>query len=132
MGTLREVWIAVVGADAARHSTPLRRTRAGVVTVACVDGMWAQELDYRHDELLVAVQREAPGVRVSRLRFAVSASAVHAPPREEEPARPVTPPGKSAKSAARQLTKGVGDTRLRDLLERAAAHGFERNQRRQK
>ena len=50
-GAAAAAWPDVVGAAAAAHSVPVRRTRAGVLTVACSSASWAQELTMRRDEL---------------------------------------------------------------------------------
>ncbi|MDH3724696.1 MAG: DUF721 domain-containing protein [Thermoleophilia bacterium] len=125
---LRERWPAVAGEEIARFSTPLRRSRAGVLTIACSDGTWAQELSARHDMLIDGLRREAPDIPLSRLRFSISESAARQPVVDDRPEPPPPPPGPAAKAAARRLVEGVEDERLREVLQRAAAQGLERRQ----
>jgi hypothetical protein len=110
-----------VGAAAAAHSTPLRRTRAGVLTVACSDAAWAHELRMRGHELLPRLAEACPGAEVAGLRFVVADHVA----REETPAAappPVPPaPTEAQRAAARAAAADLGDERLRDLIARAAA-----------
>ena len=129
IGALREAWQQVAGEQVARRSIPLRRSRAGVLTIACADAAWAQELAPRHDMLLDALRRAAPDVHLTRLRFSVSSKAT-SQPREPEPRPTAAPtPGRAAREAARRLAGQVSDDRLSELVERAASHGLERAER---
>ncbi|MEQ9335866.1 MAG: DUF721 domain-containing protein, partial [Miltoncostaeaceae bacterium] len=73
---LRPAWVASVGEAAARHSDPVRRSRAGVVSVACSSAMWAQELMARRDELIERLRAESGDTTIAGLRFAVADHAV--------------------------------------------------------
>jgi hypothetical protein len=126
IAALRERWPEVAGEQIARHSAPLRRSRAGVLTIACSDGTWAQELSARHDMLIEGLRREVPDVPLTRLRFSISESAGRRPAREERPDPPPRPPSAATREAARKLVEGVADDRLREVLERAAALGLQR------
>ncbi len=117
-------WPEAVGASAATRSLPIRRSRAGVVTVACAGASWAQELSARADLVLERLGALVPDAAPQALRFVV---ADHALPRPERPERPAAPrPGPADREAARRAAQEVGDPALRALLERAAAAGLAR------
>ncbi len=99
-----------------------------MLTIACSDGTWAQELSARHDMLIDGLRREAPDIPLSKLRFSISESATRQPSEDDRPPPPPPPPGAAAKQAAKRLVEGVEDDQLRELLERAAAQGLERRQ----
>jgi hypothetical protein len=124
LAALRAAWPTAAGPVAARQSTPLRRSRAGVVTIGCASAAWAQELAARSDVLLPRLARAVPGVSVVVLRFAV---ADHALPPEPTPA-PSAPPRPTAaeREAARRVGAGVERSDLRALIERAAAASLAR------
>lgn len=120
---LRTAWPDVAGADVARASTPQRRSRAGVLTIACIDGGWAQELSSRHDQLIDGLRRATPEITLTRLRFAVSTGALPvADDATTRESRTVRKPTADDLSRARALVEGVDDPDLRAALERAAAH----------
>lgn len=120
-GAAAAAWADVVGAAAAAHSVPVRRTRAGVLTVACSSGSWAQELTMRRDELLERLLARAPDTGVTALRFSVADHAMATLP-EAPPAPPPAPRPTPAQAAVgARAAEGLGDERLRDLVARAAA-----------
>lgn len=123
VGALARAWPAVVGEMAAGQSVPVRRSRAGVVSVACSSAAWAQELNARRDELAERLRQEAPGVSVDRLRFTVADHVmVVAPSVAEQPAAPAPPrPGAAERAAGERAAEGIGDDDIRRLVERAAA-----------
>ena len=114
-------WPDVVGRAAADHSVPVRRSRAGVVTVACSSASWAHELSARRAELAARLAERCPGVAVSGLRFAVADHAVGPPPAppREPPAPAVPSPGE--RDAAAAAATGIREPALRSLVVRAAA-----------
>jgi hypothetical protein len=120
LATLADAWAAAVGAEGATRSRPVRRTRAGVVTIACADASWAQELAARADLLLARLGAVPAGARPVALRFVVADHVLStpAPPRRDPPPRAPTP---EALDAARRVAAGVTDPELRAHLERAAA-----------
>jgi predicted nucleic acid-binding Zn ribbon protein len=111
-------WPDVVGRAAADHSVPVRRSRAGVLTVACSSAPWAHELSARRLELTAKLAEWAPEAAVAALRFAVADHVVPAP----SPARPA-PAAATPSAAERDLgaaaAAGVGEPALRDLVARA-------------
>ena len=121
-GAAAAAWADVVGSAAAAHSVPVRRTRAGVLTVACSSASWAQELTMRRDELRERLLARAPDTGVTALRFSVADHVMTGPPEAPPPPRPAPRPsrGRRARSGPR-AAEGVADERLRDLVARAAA-----------
>ncbi|MGD9696696.1 MAG: DciA family protein [Thermoleophilia bacterium] len=119
-GPAAAAWPRVVGEAAAAHSAPVRRTRAGVLTVACSSSAWAHELSMRRDELLALLTERCPEAEVSGLRFSVADHAL-APP-QPAPPRPAAPsPTAAQRAAARAEASAIADPALRDLVARAAA-----------
>ncbi len=116
-------WADVVGRAAADHSVPVRRSRAGVLTVACASASWAHELSARRVELAARLAERCPEAAVSALRFAVADHAVPAPAAPGPPPAPPPPPppGPAERDAGAAAAAGVREPALRDLVARAAA-----------
>ncbi len=115
-------WPDVVGRAAADHSVPVRRSRAGVVTVACSSASWAHELSARRAELAARLAERCPGVAVSGLRFAVADHAVRAAagaPAGAPGARRPEPGG--AGRGRRRRHRDRASPRCASLVARAAA-----------
>ncbi len=130
LAAVRAAWPEATGPGTVNHAYPIRRSRAGVVTVACADAVWAQELDMRTDELmqrLADIMGDADAV--AGLRFVVADHAIPAP--EQAPVRPepLPPPGPDSLARARAATEAIDDPELRDLVTRAAARSLERGDR---
>lgn len=123
-------WPAVVGADVARHSVPIRCTRAGVVTVACSDAAWAYELSARREDLTARLVAECPDAGIVGLRFAVADHALPVAPDEAPAPPPPPPPTPAQRAAAASAAAEVTDPVLRDLIERASAASAARQSRR--
>lgn len=122
MDTLAEAWAAVAGRDADR-SLPIRRTRNGVVTVACADAGTAQSVAARADILADALGI-ATGEPVRGIRAVVADHALPVrPPRRPDPP---APPGADARAVAEGIAASVDDEVLRDLIARAAAFSLQR------
>jgi hypothetical protein len=115
-----EAWRGVVGPAVADHTAPLRRSRAGVLTVACSSAAWAQELTMRREELVRMLAEAAPDAGVTGLRFSV---ADHVPAGEPPPPPPPPPPVPGARERALgdDAAAGIADPAVRDLVARAAA-----------
>jgi hypothetical protein len=101
-----------------------------VVTVACADAVWAQELDMRTDELMerMAALLDNPDA-VAGLRFVVADHAIPTPEEAPAPRVPLPPPDPAAVARARDATRAIEDPELRDLVTRAAARSLERGER---
>src|SRR5262245_52570223 len=100
-------WASAVGPAAAARSLPVRRSRAGVVTVACADAGWAQELAARAE--IVLGRLSALGANAPReLRFVVSEAALERLPAPSRP-RPAPRPSAADREAARRAAEGVAD-----------------------
>ena len=71
LAAVQAAWSAALGERLAAVATPVSE-RAGTLTVECVDGVWAQELDLMQDQLLERL-REALGERAPQtLKFRVA------------------------------------------------------------
>jgi predicted nucleic acid-binding Zn ribbon protein len=74
LAAVQAAWTEALGERLAAVATPVSE-RAGTLTVDCVDGVWAQELDLMQDQLLERL-REALGERAPEaLRFRVERGA---------------------------------------------------------
>jgi predicted nucleic acid-binding Zn ribbon protein len=71
LAAVQAAWAEALGERLAEVATPVSE-RAGTLTVDCVDGVWAQELDLMQEQLLDRL-REALGERAPEaLRFRVA------------------------------------------------------------
>lgn len=127
LSSVRAAWSDATGPGTVNHAYPIRRSRAGVVTVACSDAVWAHELGMREEEIAarLAAALGDPDA-VAGLRFVV---ADHAIPRvdDEAPPRPPLPdPGPEALRRARAATAHIDDPELRAVITRMAARAMER------
>lgn len=113
-------WAKAVAPAAARHSWPHRVTRAGVLTIACSDAGWAQELGANAESLGRALAEAVPDVPIQRLRFTVADRALHPSP-EQSNSPPVPKPGRAHLALATHAVEGVADEELRSALKRAIA-----------
>lgn len=123
IAALAGVWARVVGDAAGRYSEPVRRSRAGVVTIGCSSAAWAQELSARREELLERLRVAAPDAGVSGLRFAVADHVAGAAERigAPLPPRPAPAPAAADRAAGARAADGIGDERIRELIARLAA-----------
>jgi predicted nucleic acid-binding Zn ribbon protein len=70
LAAVQAAWTEALGERLAAVATPVSE-RAGTLTVECVDGVWAQELDLMQDQLLERL-REVLGERAPQaLKFRV-------------------------------------------------------------
>jgi hypothetical protein len=114
-------WPDVVGRAAADHSVPVRRSRAGVVTVACSSASWAHELSARRVDLAARLAERAPEARVAGLRFAVADHVVPAAPAAPRAAPPPAAPSAAERDLGTAAAADVSEPALRGLVARAAA-----------
>jgi hypothetical protein len=119
LARLQAGWQEIAGRQAAANSVVVRRSRAGLVSVACASAAWAQELDARRDVLRDRLGRLVPETPVAAIRFVVGDHVI--PGVGTERARPRVRPSAEEIAAARTAVADVSDPVLRDLLERAAA-----------
>ena len=119
LAVLQAAWKDVAGSQAAANSVVVRRSRAGVVSIACASGVWAQELDARRDLLTDQLVRVAPDLRVTGIRFVVGDHVIPVP----QTVRPRAVPAPTAQETAQaqKLFDEVTDADLRERLVRAAA-----------
>jgi hypothetical protein len=128
LASVRAVWPDATGPGTVNHAYPIRRSRAGVVTVACADAVWAQELDARSEQIeaLLADLLDDPSA-VAGLRFVVADHALPPPMPVPAPPRALPPPDPAAVRRAQDATRDIEDPALRDLVTRAAARALERD-----
>ena len=121
-GAAALAWPDVVGRAAAAHSVPVRRSRAGVLTVACSSASWAHELSARRAELAVRLAERCPEAGASTLRFTVADHVVPAAPPDPgpPPASPVVP-SPAERDVGAAAAADLREPALRDLVARAAA-----------
>ena len=122
-------WPDVVGRAAADHSVPVRRSRAGVLTVACSSAAWAHELSARRSELAARLAERCPDAGVLTLRFAVADHVVPAPAAPAPPARAPVAPSAAERDAGAAAAAGLREPALRDLVARATAAAAARRRR---
>ncbi len=118
LAALQTAWKGVAGPQAAANSVVVRRSRAGVISVACASAMWAQELDARRDLLTDQLVRAVPDVEVTGIRFVVGDHVIPAQPTRQ---RAVPAPTPQERAQAEKLFGEVTDAELRERLVRAAA-----------
>jgi predicted nucleic acid-binding Zn ribbon protein len=70
LGAVQAVWQQALGERLATVATPVSE-RDGTVTVECVDGVWAQELDLMQGTLLARLRDELGEGAPRGLRFRV-------------------------------------------------------------
>ena len=114
-------WPGVVGAAVAAHSAPMRRTRAGVVSVACSSASWAHELSARREELLARLAEACPDEGLTGLRFTVADHAFGGPGAAAPAPRLGPTPSAADRAAGAALAADVEDPQVRALIARAAA-----------
>lgn len=126
---IQDRWEEVAGAAVAAKARPVRRSQAGVVTVACADGVWAQTLSSQADQLLERLQAATPPDALTALRFVPDEHALRRAA-ETSPTPPSGPPPTPEQLAAAEgLVEGVTDPALKSLLARAAARAPSRKNR---
>lgn len=131
LSSVRASWPEATGPGTVNHAYPIRRSRAGVVTVACSDAVWAQEMDMRHDEIAMrlAALLDDPDA-VAGLRFVVADHAIPQVDPGPPPRRIPPPPDPDVVARAEEVTRDIDDPDLRALVTRAAARSLERDNRR--
>ena len=120
LSTLNAAWSEIAGRQAARQSVVVRRSRAGVVSVACASAMWAQELDARRDLLADRLTRMCPDIEITGLRFVVGDHAIPGDVPDVQKRVGAAPTQEEVAIAAEAMSQ-VSDPVLRELLKRAAA-----------
>jgi predicted nucleic acid-binding Zn ribbon protein len=75
LGAVQARWAEVVGERLAAVATPVSE-RGGTLTVECIDGVWAQELDLMQAQLLERLRAELGELAPEALRFRTGHSAL--------------------------------------------------------
>ena len=71
LAAVQAAWSTALGERLAGVATPVSE-RAGTLTVECVDGVWAQELDLMQEQLLQRLREELGERAPEALRFRVA------------------------------------------------------------
>jgi predicted nucleic acid-binding Zn ribbon protein len=71
LGAAQAAWAGLAGERLAAVARPIAE-RAGVLTIECVDTVWAQELDLMQDQLLERLRGELGDLAPRALRFRVA------------------------------------------------------------
>ena len=71
LAAVQAVWSAALGERLAEVATPVSE-RSGTLTVECVDGVWAQELDLMQEQLLQGLREQLGERAPDALRFRVA------------------------------------------------------------
>jgi predicted nucleic acid-binding Zn ribbon protein len=71
LAAVQAAWSTALGERLAEVATPVSE-RAGTLTVECVDGVWAQELDLMQEQLLQRLREELGERAPEALRFRVA------------------------------------------------------------
>ncbi|MBM3634968.1 MAG: DUF721 domain-containing protein [Actinobacteria bacterium] len=128
LASVRAAWPEATGPGTVNHAYPIRRSRVGVVTIACADAVWAQELEARAEqleEILTGIIGDPSAV--AGLRFVIADHALPAAGPEPPRRGPLPPPDPSAMKRAEAVTRDIEDPALREVVTRAAARALERD-----
>ncbi len=120
VAALARAWAELVGPQAAAQSVVVRRSRAGVVTIACAGSPWAQQLDSLRDGWTDSLAAACPDIPVTGVRFVVADHVLTPPDVLPAPRREVHPTATELAAAA-DRTPPMDDEALRELLVRAQA-----------
>jgi predicted nucleic acid-binding Zn ribbon protein len=71
LAAVQAAWSAALGERLAEVATPVSE-RSGTLTVECVDGVWAQELDLMQEQLLRRLREELGERAPETLKFRVA------------------------------------------------------------
>jgi len=109
-------WAEVVDAETAAHSRPGKIT-AGVLWVEAESPVWMQELQYRREEILAALNSRLRHARIKEIRFRLpDPKNAAGQPESEPPAVGFFPPDPAALTAFTQLAAAVKDQNCRQAL----------------
>jgi predicted nucleic acid-binding Zn ribbon protein len=73
LAAVQATWSQVVGERLAAAAQPVSE-RAGTLTIECVDGVWAQELDLMQEQLLGRLREELGARAPEALKFRVNSA----------------------------------------------------------
>lgn len=115
---VQQAWLDLVGPQVGAQSVVVRRSRAGVVSIACAGSSWAQELNGRREHWTAELARRCAPLSVTGVRFVVGDHVIPPPPPGQ---RDPIVPTRAELAAAEAQTPQIDDPTLRDLLIRAQA-----------
>jgi len=112
-------WEKSVPERVVENARPVKFER-GVLTIHAKNSVWASELSYLQEQVLRAVQKRVPELRVMKIMVRVGELPPRPPKiREFVPLPPSVPLAKLPEELARELAR-VGNDELRDRIEKAA------------
>ncbi|HBT97669.1 MAG TPA: hypothetical protein DEB25_08595 [Desulfobulbaceae bacterium] len=108
-------WPEVIDAETAAHSRPAKIT-AGVLWVEAENPAWMQQLQYRRDDMLAALNSRLSHARIREIRLRLPDKSAAAAPEEKSPAVRFLPPDPAAFADFTQLAAAVKDPACRQAL----------------
>ena len=117
---LRAHWAAIVGADLARKTSPLR-LQGGTLWIAAVDSSWAYQLQFLSGELLQSVRVFLDASDIADLRFRAAPLPSCESPRRETPPACVPLDSLPVSPALELAASAIADPALRAAFVRAVA-----------
>jgi hypothetical protein len=117
IGRIADAWPAAVGEQIARNAWPARFARDGTLHVNTSSSAWAFELQQLEPE----VRRKLGALAPSKLRFKPGPLPEPLTTIEAQLSHTAPAPSADDRHRADELTQGIEDEKLRNLVARAAA-----------
>jgi len=108
-------WSQVIDAEIAAHCRPGKIT-AGVLWVEVENPVWMQQLQYRRDDMLAAVNSRLRHARIKEIRLRLPDKSTAAVPEEKSQAVRFLPPDPAAFADFTRLAATVKDPACRQAL----------------
>ena len=128
LAEITAIWPEAVGEAVSRQAWPLRMGRDGTLHVATASSTWAFELDRLSPEIHARLVALAGDSAPAKLRFRVGPIPEPGGPAEgsSAPASELLEPTPETVSEAAELTAGIEDPELRQIVEKAARASLSR------
>jgi len=126
MPRVLEVWVETVGPTISRNAWPARIGRDGTLHVATDSSSWAFELQQLERDILRRLRAAVGAGAPARLRFTVGKLPELDRDAVAGTRRKPPPPSSEECELAAALVAEIGDSELRALVARAAAHSLAR------
>lgn len=128
-GLVLEAFGRIAGPELSRVAMPVA-LRGATLTIRCASASWVQAIGFQEAELLAALQRELPGVEVTRIRAVTGsvAPSVSNTPANTAAAPPLAPLAAGETERLDALVAGIADPDLAARV-RAAAEAASRRAR---
>jgi hypothetical protein len=121
LGPIVAAWPGVVGTQIAANSWPARVARDGTLHVAAASSTWAFELTQLETQICERLGAALGETAPARVRFAVGPLPERGPESVEEVRRTGPEVRAEHRTEAAELARGIADSKLRELVARAAA-----------